>query len=834
MRIRSLASTAVLAIVAAGFTAFQQPAMAVTATTLYVDRGAVTCTDSGTGTQAAPYCTIQAAANAAVAGDTVLINGDDWGYANYDESVVINKSGTASAPITFKAAQEAFRLFGRNTSLRIDHANYVNVIGVSSWSTNTAAIAINASSNITIDRSFAEANSATAIQVTGTSDHVIIERTRAGDVEIDGPATNTIVTTNMISGGGIVVSGATGTAITSNTIQNGCVEAVSVSNATTTSVQNNVLALECGSPGALGISTDAASAPSTTVGYNLIATNSGNAVPYSWAGTTYTTASGFQSATGQGTADLVEPTVDVNTDSISSSNPAIDAANSNAPGELPTDINGNPRADDASVSDTGTGAFSYYDRGALEYREFTNSTLLIYADSGQRFTTVLDLQGFAWGANASATVNWGDGTIDTPGVLGTSQLNEVGIPANHIYAQRGTYTVTATVTDDAQTITKTTVVDTHGSTYAAVAPTRVLDTRKGIGAPNAKIAANGTVAVDVLSGVAGAPAASTITAVVLNVTVTNPIDGGYVTAYPDGGTRPTSSNLNFSAAQTVPNLVTVKVRNGKIDLYNGSGGTTDLIADVQGYYVDAAGDGFVPIAPTRLLDTRKGIGAPAQAVAAGGTVTLKIEGAGSIPATGVTAVALNVTVTGPTGGGYITVYPDQTTMPTASNLNYTPGETVPNMVVVKGGANGNILLHNTSSGTVQLVADVAGYYTSAGGDAFVPTDPARLLDTRNATGQESADPIPVAPNSEARWATEGLYGDAAVVLNVTVTNPTAGGYITAYPGNAARPTASNLNFSPGETVPNLVMVNANGGDVRLYNGSAGTTDLIADLFGYFS
>src|SRR6185437_12527043 len=160
---------------------------------------------------------------------------------------------------------------------------------------------------------------------------------------------------------------------------------------------------------------------------------------------------------------------------------------------------------------------------------------------------------------------------------------------NHMYAAHGTYTITQTVADSAQTVSKTLTITTHGSNYIPVAPTRVLDTRKGVGAPKAKIAANGTVAVDVTSGVAGAPAASTITAVVLNVTITNPTVGGYITAYPDGGTRPKSSNLNFSAGETVPNLATVKVGNGKVDLYNGSGGTSDLIADVQGYYVDAAG-----------------------------------------------------------------------------------------------------------------------------------------------------------------------------------------------------------------------------------------------------
>lgn len=833
MRVRSLASTAALAVVAAGFTAFQQPAMAATGTTLYVDRGAATCIDSGSGTQAAPFCTIQTAANAAVAGDTVLISGDDWGYANYDENVVISKSGTVSAPITFKAAQESFRLFGKNAGLHIDHASHVNVIGASSWSSTGPAITIASSSNITIDGSSAEPSSGVAVQVSGASDHVTIERSRAAGIEVDGPASNTTVTTNLVSGSGVVVSGATGTDVTGNTISSICATAVSVANASQTIIENNVLAPNCSGPGTT-LTVDAASANATTVGYNIVSTNGGNAVPYTWAGTSYSTVAVFQAATSQGTADIVEPTVDVSTNSISSGNPAIDSANSNAPGELPVDVNGNPRADDPSVSDTGVGAYTYYDRGAIEYREYTAATFMYDADSAQRVTATLDLQGFAWGSNATYDVAWGDGSTYSTNASGIDQIVERGLPANHMYAQRGTYTVTATLTDDAQTITRTLTVSTHGSNYTAVAPTRVLDTRRGIGAPKAKVPANGSVPVDVTSGVTGAPAAGTITAVVLNVTATDPAAGGYITAYPDGGSRPKSSNLNFSAGQTVPNLVTVKVKNGKVDLFNGSGGTADLIADVEGYYVDANAPAYTSVVPARLLDTRKGTGAPARAVAPGGTVTLKVAGVGSIPASGVSAVALNVTVTAPTGGGYITVYPDQTTMPTASNLNYSPGETVPNMVVVKAGANGDVDLHNTSSGTVQLIADVAGYYSASGGDAFVPADPTRLLDTRNATGQEAAAGIPAPPDSDVRWATDELVGDAGIVLNVTVTNPQAGGYVTAYPGSAPRPTVSNLNFSPGETVPNLVMVDAANGDVRLYNGSGGTTDLIADMFGYFS
>ena len=127
---------------------------------------------------------------------------------------------------------------------------------------------------------------------------------------------------------------------------------------------------------------------------------------------------------------------------------------------------------------------------------------------------------------------------------------------------------------------------------------------------------------------------------------------------------------------------------------------------------DTAGN-FRPVGPLRVLDTRVGNGAPRTAVAAGASLKVQIEGAHAIPASGISAVVLNVTVTQPTAGGYLTAYPDGATRPTASNLNFNPAQTVPNLVVVPVGADGKITLYNGSAGTVQLIGDIAGYYLGA-------------------------------------------------------------------------------------------------------------------------
>lgn len=79
--------------------------------------------------------------------------------------------------------------------------------------------------------------------------------------------------------------------------------------------------------------------------------------------------------------------------------------------------------------------------------------------------------------------------------------------------------------------------------------------------------------------------------------------------------------------------------------------------DQNSYFEFLLGADYTPMNPTRMLDTRKGIGAPATAVAPNSDVTLTVGGVDGIPTTGLAAVAMNVTVTQPTMGGYLTVYP---------------------------------------------------------------------------------------------------------------------------------------------------------------------------------
>ena len=362
-----------------------------------------------------------------------------------------------------------------------------------------------------------------------------------------------------------------------------------------------------------------------------------------------------------------------------------------------------------------------------------------------------------------------------------------------------------------------------GRGYHPLTPARILDTRTGNGAPAARLGQEGVVALQV-TGRGGVPA-SGVSAVVLNVTVTEPTAVSFLTAWPAGATRPLASNLNYAAGQTVANLVTVKVgTDGKVNLLNYAG-STHVIADVAGWY-GADGDRFSGLSPARILDTRNGAGP----LVAGTARALQVTGQGGVPATGVSAVVLNLTVTNTGSGGWLAAWPAGEALPLVSNLNYVPGQTVPNLAIVKVGAGGAVNLYS-SGGPVDVIADVAGYFGDAGA-GFATLPPARILDTRTGAG-------PLAPGTARTLQVTGrggvpATGVSAVVLNVTVTGPATGGWLAAWPAGEALPLVSNLNYVPGQTVPNLVIVKVGaGGAVNLYS-SGGPVDVVVDVAGWFT
>ncbi|MFF4848215.1 PKD domain-containing protein [Streptomyces sp. NPDC001194] len=440
------------------------------------------------------------------------------------------------------------------------------------------------------------------------------------------------------------------------------------------------------------------------------------------------------------------------------------------------------------------------------------------------------------GATLKVTYDWGDGTTD-----GTDAYPGQEVSLKHSYAELGEYKVKVTVTDtvnQAESVNEL-PLSTVGSDFTPYAPTRLLDTRDGTGAPRGMVQAYSTVKLKV-AGNGKIPAG--VTAVALNVTATDTSNPGHITVYPGGTTRPTTSNVNFVAAQTVPNMVIVPVgKDGTVELYNGSWSPVDLIADITGYFTRTAASGYTPMTPVRAVDTRSGQGAPQGQV--GGRKSIGVQLGGWYVPNNATAVALNVTVTNPREDGHLTAYPSGQSAPNTSNVNFKAKQTVANSVIVPVGADGKVNIFNGAWAGTDVIVDVVGYYSPDSSGAFMSLAPRRMLDTRAwGYGPMYARGYIWMPISTDE---EGISG---YVLNTTVTNTKQDGFLSVAPDpnhpndydkgtdvTPARPTSSTLNWTAGQTVPNLVQASSGGvnGVVDFWNQSWDTTDLIVDMFGYY-
>jgi len=247
--------------------------------------------------------------------------------------------------------------------------------------------------------------------------------------------------------------------------------------------------------------------------------------------------------------------------------------------------------------------------------------------------------------------------------------------------------------------------------FIAMTPQRLLDTRA-----RATAGEDGVVR---LAMPAGIPANTE--GLVLNVTAVNsqlrPNGFGYWTAYPAGQDQGTTSNINISTpGQTIANQVIVKPSSMGVDFYSYAGG--DLLVDLMGYYTGTGAavseDGlFVPVSPTRLLDTRSTLNPLGDDVALHNDWTVEVGTAGKagIPSSGASAVALNVTMTRAQGEGYITVYPAGRDRPGSSNLNADlAGITAPNHVQLATGTRG---VSFYSYGGTDLIVDIFGWFVGS-------------------------------------------------------------------------------------------------------------------------
>jgi peptidoglycan hydrolase-like protein with peptidoglycan-binding domain len=265
-----------------------------------------------------------------------------------------------------------------------------------------------------------------------------------------------------------------------------------------------------------------------------------------------------------------------------------------------------------------------------------------------------------------------------------------------------------------------------GSLLNVVEPRRVTDTRNGPAcAPDGSCTPRGPVATGALQQVV-VDGIDQATAVLANLTVTDPAAAGYLTADACGSLtagEQTRSNANFAAGQTVANLSvvpTVAVTGGQALCIYANQRLHDIV-DIQGYFTPAASGGLGLRSQTaeRLIDTRQ-----TQRPAAGSITKLQAP-------PGVSAALVNITLTGSAGAGYVTA--DRCSALTAgeqtkSNGNFATGRTVANLSVVPVDEDGSFCIYNSAA--VDIIVDIQGTLGAGSGAQFQPVTPIRKLDTR--------------------------------------------------------------------------------------------------------
>lgn len=273
-----------------------------------------------------------------------------------------------------------------------------------------------------------------------------------------------------------------------------------------------------------------------------------------------------------------------------------------------------------------------------------------------------------------------------------------------------------------------------------------------------------------------------------------------------------------------------------------------------------AGGEYHPLTPQRIYDSRASsainepVPGPKPATDKTAVFEIPLLGQMGVPVapSDVLAVVVNITVTEPTAAGWLNAYGSGAEAGTASIVNFGANQTVPNLTIVRPGANGKLtikLFTGSAVGTAHVVADVFGWFSTSSfpassaaerGSRLIPISPGRLLDTRAAgapLGQQQSIDVQVQGATLATGLT--LPTDmVGVVLNLTGVNDLPGSantYLSVVP-DAIRPGSppgtSNLNLSKGQVKPNMVIVPVGAdGKVRLYNNT-GTAHVVVDVAGY--
>jgi hypothetical protein len=256
------------------------------------------------------------------------------------------------------------------------------------------------------------------------------------------------------------------------------------------------------------------------------------------------------------------------------------------------------------------------------------------------------------------------------------------------------------------------LVDVTGSYSTALtalgfhptAPTRIYDSRLAGGAWRT----GETRPIAVPPGAAG---------VAVNVTITEPTLAGFVTVFPCQAALPVVSNVNYVRGQVVANLVQIGAADGEVCVH--SSAPAHIVIDLQGTY-DSAPDGlhYQAVAPTRLVDTRIGVGSVFGRVALDappiGTLPANAPVATSAVPANVRALMVSMIAVTPRSSGWAEigpcVEPGWSTPYHSSTLNFVAADIVANQAITPTRAASGADVCTFSTSPAFHVVDLTGWF----------------------------------------------------------------------------------------------------------------------------
>lgn len=362
----------------------------------------------------------------------------------------------------------------------------------------------------------------------------------------------------------------------------------------------------------------------------------------------------------------------------------------------------------------------------------------------------------------------------------------------------------------------------QGSRIVPISPVRVFDSRNDLTKMPLGAGMYHTLQVAGVSGID-----SDATGAILNVVVVDAVGSGFLTVYPNSGPNPPLASVqNYKAGDTVAGAVVSKLANNAVNIY--SLARVHIVVDISAFQSTRRGDLFLPVAPSRLYDSRNSGGRLQQ----GEQRTIDLRG--KIPDQA-SAVCMTASAINAGADGFLTLYPGacQANAPVVSTLNYKAGQSVSNYAIMPV-QNGLICAYAFRA--FDLTLDVTGYLTPSQGSLFFPIMPQRLVDTR--AGGEAVQSGIKGRLNPGQVLTIPMSGSAApaqataVALSVTAVDTSGAGYIAAYPCDTPYANTVSVLYGAADVRPDPVFVGLSAAKTVCLISSA-STDVVVDLSGFF-